>query len=369
MLIFLNNMFNSKTSVKITPWLSLKKTIFEVYELRCQGCAELEASVGGAYVTMDEFASLYFMNVLASQQKNGTRRNAEKKMLTFVASLKFYARIWPRAFLFARLANIVGRAALPGTFKNTSIDEYDVFTQQYFAWAFKVLLGLKDAAKDFSDGYTYLLKPDAQSFASAALFFLGAQEQTKFDARLQREVKPVNKPGAKPFDGIDADLLLTMVLEEFVECRARILKNLKARYFKQYEVDRGSPGSRRQHQRRAVQSHLRRGQARVPVRRRVLRQPDQPLPRARLPLRADLRRELAHSRSQRLCRRLPPLRPRLALPSHPPQRQTHRRRLRAGVLSVDPAPRAQTTCCPSLRPRPAPICRPAPSWTRKTRWA
>ncbi len=240
MLIFLNNMFNSKTSVKITPWLSLKKTIFEVYELRCQGCAEVEASVGGAYVTMDEFACLYFMHVVSPDQKNGTRRNAEKKMLTFVASLKFYARIWPRAFLFAKLANIVGRAALPGTFKNTNIDEYDVFTQQFFTWAFKLLLSQKEAIKDFSDGYTYLVKPDAQTFAASTLFFLNSQELAKFDTRLQKEIKTVTKAGTKPFDGIDADLLLTMVLDEFVECRAKLLKNLKARYFKQYEVDRGS---------------------------------------------------------------------------------------------------------------------------------
>ena len=63
MLIFLNTMFNTKTSVKITPWLSLKKTIFEIYEMRCNHATELEASIGGSYITMDEFTCLYFMNV------------------------------------------------------------------------------------------------------------------------------------------------------------------------------------------------------------------------------------------------------------------------------------------------------------------
>ena len=192
-------------------------------------------------------------------------------MLTFIASLKFYARIWPRAHLFAKLANIIGRAALPGTFKNTTIDEYDVFTQQYFIWVFKMLLSQKDTIKDFSDGSTFLTRPDAQSFAASTLFFLGAQEQSKFDSRLQKEIKQVTRPATKPFDGIDADLLLAMILEEFVECRAKILKNLKARYFKQYEVDRGRFCLKpRQHKHRPVQDDLPGGQERLPVRHRVL---------------------------------------------------------------------------------------------------
>lgn len=63
MLIFLNTMFNTKTSVKVTPWLNLKKIIFEIYEMRALKCGELEASVGGAYLTLDEFTCLYFLSV------------------------------------------------------------------------------------------------------------------------------------------------------------------------------------------------------------------------------------------------------------------------------------------------------------------
>lgn len=63
MVLFLNNMFTSKTAVKVTPWLTLKKTIFEIYEMRTLECGELESSIGGSYITLDEFVSLYFMKV------------------------------------------------------------------------------------------------------------------------------------------------------------------------------------------------------------------------------------------------------------------------------------------------------------------
>lgn len=162
-------------------------------------------------------------------------------MLTFIASLKFYSKMWPRANLYAKLANIIGRAALPGTFKNTSLDDYDIYAQQYFFWVFKVLLNQKETIKDFSDGSIYISRYDAQNFINNTLYFLSSQEQAKFDSKAQKELKQIAKPDTKPFEGIDADLLLTMILEEFIETRNKVLKTLKSKYFKQYEVDRGTP--------------------------------------------------------------------------------------------------------------------------------
>lgn len=63
MLVFLNTVFNLKTAVKITPWLNLKKTIFDIYENRVNQGSELEAAVGGSFITMDEYVCLYFLNV------------------------------------------------------------------------------------------------------------------------------------------------------------------------------------------------------------------------------------------------------------------------------------------------------------------
>lgn len=234
-------MFNTKTSVKVTPWLSLKKTIYEIYEMRALRSGELEGSVGGSFITLDEFTCLYFLSVsLDDQQRNGTRRNAEKKMLNFIASLKFYSKLWPRANTYGKLASVIGRAALPGTFKNTSIDEFDIFTQHYFIWTFKVLLTSKDQIKDFNDGSSYLTKADALSFSKTATFYLLAADQTKFDSKVQREIRSVTKPGQKAFDGVDVDVLVALILEEFIECRFRIFKLLKSKYLKLFEVEKGS---------------------------------------------------------------------------------------------------------------------------------
>jgi hypothetical protein len=154
-------------------------------------------------------------------------------MLTFIASLKFYAKLWPRAYIFSKLASIIGRSALPGTFKNTAIDEHDVFTQQYFIWLFKLLISSKDLVKDFHDGTSYVAKADATGIANSALFFLSGTDHAKLEVKMSKEFKTVTKPNTKNFEGIDADVLLSMILEEYVDCRSRLLKNLKAKYFKQ----------------------------------------------------------------------------------------------------------------------------------------
>ena len=161
-------------------------------------------------------------------------------MLNFIASLKFYSKLWPRASTFGKLASIIGRAALPGTFKNTGIDEYDIFTQHYFIWCFKVLLSSKDLIKDFNDGSSYLARADALTFSKTATFYLMSSDQTKFDSKLQKEIRSVIKPGQKTFDGVEVDMLLGLILEEFVDCRFRVFKLLKSKYLKLFEVEKGS---------------------------------------------------------------------------------------------------------------------------------
>ncbi len=160
-------------------------------------------------------------------------------MLTFIASLKFYSKLWPRAHTFSKLANIIGRAALPGTFKNTSIDEYDVFTQQYFIWLFRLLMSNKDYVKDFNDGTSFITKQNVQALTRSGLFFLPSTDLTKFETRLNKDIKQISKPGNKPFEGIDADVLLGVMLDEFIDSRNKIMKMLKNKYFKIYEVDKG----------------------------------------------------------------------------------------------------------------------------------
>lgn len=169
------------------------------------------------------------------------RRDAEKKMLAFVASLKYYSKMWPRAYLFSKLTSIIGRTGLPGSFKNSSLDEYDVFTQQYFLWLFKTQVSEhKENFKEYNDGTSYMLKQDAMNLVAEALYFLPAAEISRVEAKVSKEVKPISKPGVRPFDGVDSDFLFNLLVEEFVETRAKILKGLKVRYLKLYEIERGS---------------------------------------------------------------------------------------------------------------------------------
>jgi len=62
LVIFLDGVFSSKTSVKVLPWQTVRKMIFDIYEWR-NHATELEASVGGTYPTMDEILCIYFLEV------------------------------------------------------------------------------------------------------------------------------------------------------------------------------------------------------------------------------------------------------------------------------------------------------------------
>lgn len=57
-------------------------------------------------------------------------------MLEFVSSLKYYAKIWTRANLFSRLANLMGIASFPGSAETSKLNMYDIHTQFYFLWVF-----------------------------------------------------------------------------------------------------------------------------------------------------------------------------------------------------------------------------------------
>lgn len=147
--------------------------------------------------------------------------------------------MWPRATLFAKLCSIIGRSALPGTFKNTSLDEYDVFTQHYFLWMFRVLTSSPDNIKDFSDGTSYCTKGFTMSILSTLLYYMSQQEIGRVEGRILKEIKTINKPNHKQFDGIDSDLLLSSLLSDFLSHRSAHIKTLRHKYFHLYEIERG----------------------------------------------------------------------------------------------------------------------------------
>jgi hypothetical protein len=164
---------------------------------------------------------------------------AEAQMLEFVASLKYYSKIWPRANIFSRLANLLGISVLPGSIDSSKLNQYDIHTQTFFLWMYKEIMKNKQEIHELSEGQTILPKKKAvEIFEQKLNFFLSTNESNRVKGNLERESKMYREENHS-VDGIDIDFLMNVVLHEFVEKRKKKMRILKDHYSHNLTIDRG----------------------------------------------------------------------------------------------------------------------------------
>ena len=105
-------------------------------------------------------------------------------MLEFVSSLKYYSKIWPRANLFSKIANMLGIASFPGSVETTKLNMYDIHSQFYFIWAFKQLQTKKDSIIDNTEGLSFIPKNDLAVVIDDILFFLTPEKIKVFKGEM-----------------------------------------------------------------------------------------------------------------------------------------------------------------------------------------
>jgi hypothetical protein len=125
---FISNSLDSEEKGKVVPWNFFKKQLFEIYNERILYSPEINGSVNSNYLSLEEFLILYFLRM------HKLRRLAEVKLIDFIASLKYYTKIWPRAKVFAKLTGMLQYAEPIETDANNY--SCDIFMQEFFYFAY-----------------------------------------------------------------------------------------------------------------------------------------------------------------------------------------------------------------------------------------
>lgn len=160
-------------------------------------------------------------------------------MLEFVSSLKYYSKIWPRANLFSKIANLLGVSVLPGSIDSSQLNQYDIHTQKFFLWMFKQIMKHQEEIKEVSEGQSVIHRRKAVSIFEEELgFFLNPKEKIRVKMSLEKESKQY-KIDTGMVDGIDIDVMMNALVYEFVQQRKKRLKLLRISYGKNYKIERG----------------------------------------------------------------------------------------------------------------------------------
>lgn len=75
--------------------------MYDIYEERIKHAPEIYGAINTNYLSLDEYVLVYHL------KQHKLRRPAEIKMIEFIASLKYYVKIWPRAKTFANLLGLL----------------------------------------------------------------------------------------------------------------------------------------------------------------------------------------------------------------------------------------------------------------------
>ena len=77
--------------LRLPSWLEFKVLIYEIYDHRIYHAPEINGAINTSYLGLDEHLIIFFLS------KYRTREVAEKRLIEFLASLKYYSEIWQRA--------------------------------------------------------------------------------------------------------------------------------------------------------------------------------------------------------------------------------------------------------------------------------
>ena len=152
------------------PWFEFKNLIYEVYDHRIQHAPEINGSINTNYMGMEEHMICFFID------KYKKRKEIECQIIEFMASLKYYAEIWPRAKLYAQIVGFyqvddsyfnkrhsgTTENRFPPRLNEGRIDETeytpfnDIFTQEFFLHCYSITSKERAMYVESKEGHTYL---------------------------------------------------------------------------------------------------------------------------------------------------------------------------------------------------------------------
>ncbi|KAL4466811.1 hypothetical protein ABPG74_010408 [Tetrahymena malaccensis] len=225
LIVFIENVTKKNENGRVIPWLHFKNLVFEIYEDRIKSNWEINGSMLSTGIPFDEYVCMFFLK----QQKQ--RRLAEIRLFEFLISLRYYMKNHTRAMTFALLCNV---SQLSGSSGDNFTFKFDIYIQYFFLFAFKRLNELK---KHFieQDGFTYIPKDYLPELLRDVLIFITEGARQKILTRVGKACLKLNDDQ----EVIEVDKILDVYLEEYIEGKKKLIRNLTKNYSKIYESDHG----------------------------------------------------------------------------------------------------------------------------------
>lgn len=154
------------------------------------------------------------------------------KLLEFLVSLKYYVRIWPRAQIFASMANILGTSRGKDYQDALNVNEYDIYLQNYVLYAYEHTFSEANSLVEHSEGTTLIPKEKLEDIVHRVLIFEPELNRKRFWVNLQSQYQVIGEGPEKDNEGIDADRVVLAFIEGYVEAKRRNLKAITKYYYK-----------------------------------------------------------------------------------------------------------------------------------------
>ena len=87
--------------LRLQVWAEFKTLLFEIYDHRIENAPEINGAVNTNYLSLDEHLIVFFV------QKYRTRPQIERRIIEFLASLKYFVDYWQRAKQYATLCGFL----------------------------------------------------------------------------------------------------------------------------------------------------------------------------------------------------------------------------------------------------------------------
>lgn len=160
------------------------------------------------------------------------RRVTELKLLELLVSLKYFVKIWPRALAFANMCGITSINKLNDLKDVTSTNEWDIYTQNFFLFAYEKIMAESESIIEHSEGTSWLLKKRIEPVVNHILGFVSEVGRKKIVANLLNQIRFIGEGPDKDAEGLDIDKFLIVLVGEYMEAKKMNLKQITKNFYK-----------------------------------------------------------------------------------------------------------------------------------------
>lgn len=96
-----NGAVQEELKLRLAVWPEFKQLIYEIFDHRIEHAPEINGMINNSYMSMEEHLIIFFT------QKYRTRHQIERRIIEFLASLKYFVDFWQRAKQYATLVGFL----------------------------------------------------------------------------------------------------------------------------------------------------------------------------------------------------------------------------------------------------------------------